>query len=157
MAKPKKERVIKQPTMFLALLPIFTMVILLCLGYVLFELPPEPLIITSAIVAGIIAIRLGYSYNDILESISQKIAKTMPAILILIVVGFMIGAWMVGGTIPMMIFYGLKIIDPQFLLITAFLVTSVVRCVPVHPGDRPVRSELPSWALAPVWMPILQP
>ena len=105
---------IKQPTMFLALLPIFTMVILLCLGYVLFELPPEPLIIVSAIVAGLIAIKLGYSYNDILESISQKIAKTMPAILILIVVGFMIGAWMVGGTIPMMIYYGLKIIDPQF-------------------------------------------
>jgi|GEM_PF-7077039 len=36
MAKPNKERVIKQPTMLLALLPIFTMVILLCLGYVLF-------------------------------------------------------------------------------------------------------------------------
>lgn len=126
MAKPTEERMIKQPTMFLALLPIFTMVILLCLGYVLFELPPEPLIIVSAIVAGLIAIKLGYSYNDILESISQKIAKTMPAILILIVVGFMIGAWMVGGTIPMMIYYGLKIIDPQFLLITAFLVTSVV-------------------------------
>lgn len=126
MAKPKEERMIKQPTMFLALLPIFTMVILLCLGYVLFELPPEPLIIASAIVAGLIAIKLGYSYNDILESISQKIAKTMPAILILIVVGFMIGAWMVGGTIPMMIYYGLKIIDPQFLLITAFLVTAVV-------------------------------
>ncbi|MGV2805502.1 Na+/H+ antiporter NhaC, partial [Clostridium perfringens] len=126
MAKPKEERMIKQPTMFLALLPIFTMVILLCLGYVLFELPPEPLIIASAIVAGLIAIKLGYSYNDILESISQKIAKTMPAILILIVVGFMIGAWMVGGTIPMMIYYGLRIIDPQFLLITAFLVTSVV-------------------------------
>ena len=51
------------------------MVILLCLGYVLFELPPEPLIIASAIVAGLIAIKLGYSYNDILESISQKLRK----------------------------------------------------------------------------------
>ncbi|MFK4997409.1 Na+/H+ antiporter NhaC family protein [Bacillus sp. N9] len=50
----------------------------------------------------------------------------MPAIMILIIVGFMIGAWMVGGTIPMMIYYGLKIINPQFLLITAFLVTSIV-------------------------------
>lgn len=78
MAKPKEERMIKQPTMFLALLPIFTMVILLCLGYVLFELPPEPLIIASAIVAGLIAIKLGYSYNDILESISQKLRKPCP-------------------------------------------------------------------------------
>ncbi|MBQ4901407.1 Na+/H+ antiporter NhaC [Paenibacillus sp. Marseille-P2973] len=126
MAKPIKEKVIKQPTLFLALVPIITMVLLLSLGYVLFELPPEPLIIASTIVAGIIAIKLGYSYDDIMGSIAQKIGKTMPAILILITVGFMIGAWMVGGTIPMMIFYGLKIINPQFLLITAFLVTSVV-------------------------------
>lgn len=126
MAEPKQVKTIKKPTLFLALLPIITMVLLLCLGYVMFELPPEPLIIASTVVAGIIAIKLGYSYNDILESISQKIAKTMPAILILICVGLMIGAWMVGGTIPMMIFYGLKIINPQFLLITAFLVTSVV-------------------------------
>ncbi|BFH63193.1 Na+/H+ antiporter NhaC [Paenibacillus azoreducens] len=126
MAKPAKEKTIKKPTLFLALVPIITMVVLLSLGYVMFELPPEPLIIASTVVAGMIAIKLGYSYDDIMGSIAQKIAKTMPAILILITVGFMIGAWMVGGTIPMMIFYGLKIINPQFLLITAFLVTSVV-------------------------------
>ncbi|NWL89685.1 MULTISPECIES: Na+/H+ antiporter NhaC [unclassified Paenibacillus] len=126
MAKPIKEKTIKQPTLFLALVPIVTMVLLLSLGYILFELPPEPLIIASTVVAGIIAIKLGYSYDDIMGSIAQKIAKTMPAILILITVGFMIGAWMVGGTIPMMIYYGLKIINPQFLLITAFVVTSVV-------------------------------
>ncbi|WP_422657585.1 Na+/H+ antiporter NhaC [Paenibacillus sp. EC2-1] len=126
MAKLQQEKTIKQPTLFLALLPIVTMILLLCLGYVLFELPPEPLIIISTVVAGIIAIKLGHSYDDIMSSIAQKIAKTMPAILILITVGFMIGAWMIGGTIPMMIYYGLDIINPQFLLITAFIVTSIV-------------------------------
>lgn len=126
MAKLNKEKTVKQPTLFLALLPIVTMILLLCLGYVLFELSPEPLIIISTVVAGIIAIKLGYSYDDIMGSIAQKIAKTMPAILILITVGFMIGAWMIGGTIPMMIYYGLDIINPRFLLITAFLVTSIV-------------------------------
>ncbi|WP_413376399.1 Na+/H+ antiporter NhaC [Paenibacillus taichungensis] len=126
MAMPNKEKTVKQPTLFLALLPIVTMILLLCIGYVLFELPPEPLIIISTVVAGIIAIKLGYNYDDIMGSIAQKIAKTMPAILILITVGFMIGAWMIGGTIPMMIYYGLNIINPQFLLITAFIVTSIV-------------------------------
>lgn len=126
MAVPNKEKTVKQPTLFLALLPIVTMVLMLCIGYVLFELPPEPLIIISTVVAGIIAIKLGHNYDDIMNSIAQKIAKTMPAILILITVGFMIGAWMIGGTIPMMIYYGLDIINPQFLLITAFIVTSIV-------------------------------
>lgn len=124
-----KAQVIKEhkiPTVLQALLPIIAMIVFLSFGYVLFDLPPEPLIILSAIVAGFVALKLGYSYNEMLEAISAKIAKTMPAILILIVVGFMIGAWMVGGTIPMMIYYGLKIIDPQYLVITALLVTSVV-------------------------------
>lgn len=126
MVKPTKEKTIKEPTLFLALLPIASMILLLCFGYILFELPPEPLIILSTVIAGIIAVKLGHNYDDIMGSISQKIAKTMPAILILITVGFMIGAWMIGGTIPMMIYYGLEIINPQFLLITAFIVTSIV-------------------------------
>lgn len=119
-------KVVKQPTLFLALLPIISMIFFLSFGYIFFELPPEPLIIMSTIIAGAIAIYLGHSYQNILDSVSEKIAKTMPAILILIIVGFMIGAWMVGGTIPMMIYYGLKIINPQFLAITAFLVTAIV-------------------------------
>ncbi|MFK4997408.1 hypothetical protein ACI2OX_07200 [Bacillus sp. N9] len=41
----------------------------------IFELSPEPLIILSTIVAGIVAIYLGYSYQDILESVSEKLLK----------------------------------------------------------------------------------
>ena len=80
----------------------------------------------------------------------------MPAILILIVVGFMIGAWMVGGTIPMMIYYGLKIIDPQFLLITAFSLRPWSPYARALPGVPQGRSELPSWGLVPEWTPILR-
>ncbi|WP_188732894.1 Na+/H+ antiporter NhaC [Oceanobacillus neutriphilus] len=116
----------KQPSLFLALIPVLSMLILLSVGIGMYDLPPEPLIIVSAIIAGIIAIYLGYSYDEILTSVSEKIGKIMPAILILITVGFMIGSWMIGGTIPMLIYYGLEIISPKFLLVTAFLVTAIV-------------------------------
>jgi NhaC family Na+:H+ antiporter len=116
----------KQPSLFVALIPIFSMLILLSVGIGMYDLPPEPLIVVSTIIAGIVAISLGYSYDDILTSISEKIGKIMPAILILITVGFMIGSWMIGGTIPMLIYYGLKIISPEFLIVTAFIVTAIV-------------------------------
>ena len=64
-----------------------------------------------------------------LEEISQKIAKGMPAILILITVGAMVGTWMAAGTIPLMIYYGVQIVNPKFLLVTAFLITAVVSVV----------------------------
>lgn len=116
----------RAPTLPESLLPIVAMVLLLGVGYAAFDLPPEPLMVLSTVIAGLLVKRLGYSYNEILTSISQKIAKTMPALLILISVGLLIGTWMAGGTIPLMIYYGLKMIDPAMLYVTALLVTSVV-------------------------------
>lgn len=116
----------KEVTLFLALLPIAVMMLLLGFGYISLGLPAEPMIIASAVVAGGVAVYLGYRYDEILASVSEKLAKVMPALLILITVGFMIGAWMAGGTIPMIIYYGLEIISPHYLYITALVVTSLV-------------------------------
>lgn len=124
--KQERKRVKKETTFFLAVLPIVTMILLLGVGYGVMGLSPEILMLVSAAVAGIIAIYLGYNWNDIMDSIVGKLSKTMPAIFILIIVGLMIGTWMIGGTIPMMIYYGLKIISPQFIVVTAFLVTAFV-------------------------------
>lgn len=116
----------RAPTLAESLLPILAMVLLLGVGYAAFDLSPEPLMVLSTVIAALLVKRLGYSYSDILASISQKIAKTMPAILILISVGLLIGTWMAGGTIPLMIYYGLTLINPAMLYVTALLVTSVV-------------------------------
>lgn len=116
----------RTPTLLESLFPIFTMVVLLGGGYAAFDLPPEPLMVLSTVVAALLVKRLGYRYDEILTAISQKIAKTMPALLILISVGLLIGTWMIGGTIPLMIYYGLKMISPEMLYVTALLVTSLV-------------------------------
>ncbi|MFR6332923.1 MAG: hypothetical protein ACLUOI_31900 [Eisenbergiella sp.] len=89
-------------------------------------LSPEVLMLVSAAVAAVIAVALGYTWDDIMNSIVGKLSKTMPAIFILIIVGFLIGSWMIGGTIPMMVYYGLKIISPRYIAVTSFLVTAVV-------------------------------
>lgn len=117
---------IREPRFIEAIMPIILMLLLLGLGYVLFHLPPEPLMIISAVFAGFIVKRLGYHYNQILYAISEKIAKVMPALLILLMVGLLIGTWLASGTIPMMIYYGLKIIDPQFIYVTALFLTAIV-------------------------------
>ena len=116
----------RQPTLADALIPIGFMILLLAVGYIGFGLNAEPLIIAAAVLAGVMALRLGHTYDDIMASIARQLAKVMPAFLILITVGFLIGTWMIGGTIPMIIYYGLEIISPQWLLITALVVTSIV-------------------------------
>ena len=122
----KKVREKKKPSFFLAVLPILAMILLLGVGYAVMGLSPEVLMLVSAAVAAVIAVSLGYTWDDIMNSIVGKLSKTMPAIFILIIVGFLIGSWMIGGTIPMMVYYGLKIISPRYIAVTSFLVTAVV-------------------------------
>lgn len=109
-----------------AIFPILVMLVVLGIGVGGLGLPAEPLIVLATVIAGVQAILLGYSYDSIIEEISQKISKIWGALLILVIVGFMIGSWMIGGTIPMLIYYGLKLISPKYLALTAFLLTAIV-------------------------------
>lgn len=124
--EPGTTKTRRVPTLGLALLPIAAMVVFLAVGYIWLGLAAEPLIVAATFVAGFVAIYLGWSFDEIMAAISEKLAKVMPAFLILISVGFLIGAWMIGGTIPMIIYYGLEIISPEWLALTALLVTSIV-------------------------------
>lgn len=124
--RAEASRVHRTPSVWIAAIPVLTLIALLGGGYIAAELPVEPLLIASAVVAGLVARHLGYGWNEIISSIAEKIAKTMPAILILICVGLLIGTWMAGGTIPMLIYFGLKIISPKFLALIALVVTAIV-------------------------------
>lgn len=106
--------------------PVIIMLITLGIGVGVFNLSAEPLIVLATTIVGLQAVYLGYSYEKIIEEISQKISKIWGALLILVIVGFMIGSWMSGGTIPMLIYYGLKLINPQYLVLTAFILTAIV-------------------------------
>ena len=114
------------PTILEALIPVVAMLLVLFIGKGVLGFSTEPLLIIVACVAAFIAWRVGCTWDDMLDEISQKIAKGMPAILILITVGAMVGTWMTSGTIPMMIYYGVQIVSPQWLLVTAFLITCLV-------------------------------
>lgn len=124
--KVKQPRVKRMPTLLEALIPVVAMLLVLFIGKGVLGFSTEPLLIIVACVAAFVAWRVGCTWDDMLDEISQKIAKGMPAILILITVGAMVGTWMTSGTIPMMIYYGVQIVSPKWLLVTAFLITCLV-------------------------------
>ncbi|GAL05531.1 Na+/H+ antiporter NhaC [Photobacterium aphoticum] len=99
------------PPAGLALLPIIAMLGFLVIGYGVYGLPIESLLLASAVVAAGVAWKLGYGWDDIQSAIVDRLAKTLPAVFILVLVGGLIGSWMIGGTIPMLVYYGLKIIS----------------------------------------------
>jgi len=46
--------------------------------------------------------------------------------LILLSIGVLIGTWMFSGTIPLLVYYGIVMIDPDYMILTAFLVTALM-------------------------------
>ena len=118
-----------KPTFVQSLIPLFAIALFLGVGYGVFHLNAEVLLIAAAGVAGTIALRLGYNYKEIEAGIIESMMKGMPAMLIVIVVGALIGSWIAAGTIPMLIYYGLDLISPTYFLLTACVVSSVISLV----------------------------
>ncbi|MDL2298605.1 Na+/H+ antiporter NhaC [Synergistaceae bacterium OttesenSCG-928-D05] len=116
----------RQPTFFIALLPILSMLVIIGVGYSLWKLPLTVVLLLSGVAVALVAKYLGYTWSEMQGSIAEKISQSTGAILILLSVGMMIGAWMASGTLPMMIYYGIQIINPKFLYVTAFLSTAIV-------------------------------
>ncbi|SFU44439.1 Na+/H+ antiporter NhaC [Xenorhabdus koppenhoeferi] len=116
----------KKLNLGLSILPIAAMLFLLIIGYGQLGLRIEVLLLASAVIAAALAYWQGYHWDDIINAIVAKLAKAMPVIMILICVGGLIGTWMFSGTIPYMVYWGLKLISPQYILIAAFFITSVI-------------------------------
>jgi NhaC family Na+:H+ antiporter len=112
-------------TLGLAVLPLAVMGLLLGIGYGVYKIKPQVLLVAAAFLTGGLGVWLKYSWAEMQEGIVDSIRKALPAILIMLCVGILIGTWMAGGTIPMIIYYGLKLISPQFFLVTACLVCSI--------------------------------
>ena len=113
----------------IALIPIVAMMFLLIVGYGVYKITPQVLLIAAAFITGCLGLILGFKWEDMQKGIVNSIHKALPAMLIMICVGILIGSWIAAGTIPMIIFYGLKLISPKLFLVTACFVCSLTSIV----------------------------
>jgi Na+:H+ antiporter, NhaC family len=113
----------------LALLPIGTMVLLFAATVAFLELRAELIVVVmlvAATVAGTIAVRRGATWDDLQRAMGEKVADVLPALLILLAIGMLIGTWMASGTIPFLVYWGVRLVDPRYLALTAFLATALM-------------------------------
>jgi NhaC family Na+:H+ antiporter len=115
----------KKASLGVALIPMIAMALLLGIGYGIYQIRPQVLLVAAAFLTGILGLILRFKWQDMERGIVDSIHKAMPAILIMLCVGILIGAWISAGTIPMIIYYGLKLISPKFFLVTACFVCSL--------------------------------
>ena len=83
-------------------------------------------LLLSAAFAAIMGLKSGTSWKSILKGVSNSIASTTPAIIILLLIGSLAGTWLISGIVPTMIYYGLQILNPKIFLVAAAIICAIV-------------------------------
>jgi NhaC family Na+:H+ antiporter len=120
----------KESSLLDALIPVASLVVMLSLSVYLFgsdsSSGPNQIVLTlGAAIAAIVAIQNGHRWKDILEAIVHGIGTAMGAVLILLSVGALIGTWLMAGTVPTLIYYGLELLNPQFFYVATCLICAI--------------------------------
>ncbi len=116
-----------KPSLGVSLVPV--VILIASLFYVIVILDGSghiPLIFSGIIAAVMAGTVLGMSWEGIQKGLTAVIVTALPAILILMVVGLLIGVWIVSGVVPIMIFYGLKILDPGYFLLATCVICAII-------------------------------
>lgn len=124
-------RQIKAPSFLDASIPLLVLIVLLALAVYLYGSDSSyganqiALFIASG-VGVIIGLKNGYSWNDIEQAMVKGISLSLGALLILFSVGALIGTWLLAGTVPSLIYYGLQLLDPSWFYAASCLLCAVV-------------------------------
>ena len=110
-----------QPTLIHALICFLPIVGMISFGLFRFGISLHTIIFACLIWAVLNTAILKFSYAEIQDMMSQAITRALPAIYIFILIGMIIASFMQSGTIAMLIYYGLAVLDPSFFLFTGLL------------------------------------
>ncbi|MGM0853726.1 MAG: Na+/H+ antiporter NhaC [Bacillota bacterium] len=116
----------KEMPFWMAIIPLTVMIVVMFVTIVVLEQGPHIPLIIGTTVAAIVAWRAGYTWNEIEDSMYKGIRLALPAVVIIMLVGLTIGAWIGGGIVATMIYYGLKIITPSLFLVSITIICAVV-------------------------------
>ncbi len=87
-----------------------------------------PLIFGCAAV-GLIAVQAGFSWEELMGSMTKGVSRSMEALLILMLIGVLVGTWIACGTVPTMIYYGLTFCSAKIFVPVTLLLCLLVACV----------------------------
>ncbi|MCF2858598.1 Na+/H+ antiporter NhaC [Pseudoalteromonas sp. SMS1] len=88
--------------------------------------PNQIALLFATFTAALIGLKNGFTWKTLEEAMIKGITISLGAILILLMVGALIGTWLLSGTVPTLIYYGLQIINPSWFYAASCLICGIV-------------------------------
>jgi len=130
----QKSSAIKNIPLLLALFPVVVLITLLVANVYFYSDsatygPNQIALLMAAAAAALVGFFLGVPVKTMIDGMQKSIGSALIAMLILLLIGSLIGTWVMSGIVPAMIYYGLGILSPEYFLLAAAVVCAIVSMV----------------------------
>jgi len=124
----------RAPSMLDAVAPVVVLIILIALTIALFgtaatDGPLQVALLVSAAFASLVALKNGHTTASIADAAIGGVATAMGAIFILLAVGALIGTWNMAGTIPTVVDWGVRLLNPEIFFVATCAICAIVGMV----------------------------
>ena len=114
----------------LALFPLVTLLCHLCVNVIIYGDDTlgganQLALLGGAVIAVGCGALQGITFAETLKAIRRNLDDAMGAILTLLLIGAISGAWLLSGVVPTMVYYGVQLISPGAFLVTACLLCAL--------------------------------
>ena len=123
MSETKQPRM---PKVWEALIPVAAIMVFMIVGTVIWGMDPHIPLVLACVVTAFVAAACGYKWEAIITGALDSIKSAVEALVIILCVGMLIGSWVWAGTMPAMVYYGLKFISPSVFLALGLVLTAIV-------------------------------
>ena len=120
------------PSPLVSLLPVFALIVLLFMtirtyGSDALAGGSQVCLLTATALCVLVGMA-GYRrpWKDFELAITNNISGVSTALIILLIIGALSGAWMVSGVVPTLIYYGIQVIHSNFFLVSTCIICAVV-------------------------------
>ena len=115
-----------KPNVIMAVLPLLITIVFLIYMVVMKGGAPHIAIICAITVTALMGKFRGYCWKDMLDSMVKAASSTLPTFGIVMIIGMLVGAWVISGTVPLLIVYGFEVISPGFFLPSVLLISAFI-------------------------------
>lgn len=116
----------KKPSLGYSIFIILLVITIIAVGMIVFAASIQMMLFIALLTVIPFVLKLGHTYETLEEEIFTSMKKALQPSMILLGVGILIGSWIISGTVPTIIYYGIQSISPQFFLVTTLLFCSIV-------------------------------
>lgn len=121
-----EEKTYKTPSLGYSLVVLLSLALCTFVGMKFLGASLNVIMFLNWLLMTLLAIPLGFSYNDLEKKAAQNISNVLTTLFIIYAIGCLAGSWMASGTVPAIIYYGMDIMSAKFFLPAALLLCTIV-------------------------------